>query len=232
MISHLLNTILMGILFFDYLERKFPEQLRNFATDVVYNALYLYSKTQIYITSVSKKITDFIESKPVLANIKNQIETILKPKNQIVTITEFIKNGEKISAEEANTCDFALFSWLSDDKKCVNKKIIYDINEPMIMAEFSNIRFILVELLIGDDKIYKIDFKTDDYNFYLVGNKFTKAFFVYYVNNYLNIQTPISENDKYSLRIIDHEINKVEYEFTDKNESIILERNHYKLLGI
>jgi len=222
----------MGILFFDFLERRFPEQLRTFATDVAYNALYLYSKTQICITSFSKKFTDFVESKPVLANIKNQIETILKSKNQGVTITEFIKNCEKISSEEANTCDFALFSWLGDDKKCVNKKIIYDINEPMITSELSNIRFILVELLIGDDKSYKIDFKTDDYNFYLVGNKFTKTFFVYYVNNYLNIQIPLSENDKYSLRIIDHEINNVEYEFTDKNESIILERNHYKLLGI
>lgn len=232
MISHLFNTILMWILFFDFLERRFPEQLRNFATDVAYNALYLYSKTQIYMTIVSKKITDFVESKPVLANIKNQIETILKPKNQVVTITEFIKNGEKISAGEANTCDFALFSWLCDDKKCVNKKIIYDINEPMITSELSNIRFILVELLIGDDKSYKIDFKTEDYNFYLVGNKFTKAFFVYYVNNYLNIQTPISENEKFRIRIIDHEINNVEYEFTDKIETLILERNHYKILGI
>jgi hypothetical protein len=39
-------------------------------------------------------------------------------------------------------------------------------------------------------------------------------------------------NDNYSLKIIDHNVVAIEFEFTDKNESILLEKNDYKLLNI
>ena len=86
----------------------------------------------------------------------------------------------------------------------------------------------LIEFKAGDN-IYKIDLETDIFNYYLIGNRFTKDFFVYYVKKYINKNNTINENDKCSVKIIDHDVNNIEIEFTDKNESILLEKNGYKL---
>jgi len=145
-------------------------------------------------------------------------------------MTEFIKNGEGLSLEQANASDIALFSWLGDDKKCIHKKIIYDVDEPMTMAECSDIKFMLLELCIGEKK-YKVDLKTDHYNFYLVGNKFTKQFFLYYLKQCIKIDAPINDTDIFSLKIIDHNVNSLAIIFTDKNESIVLEKNGYKVIN-
>jgi hypothetical protein len=41
------------------------------------------------------------------------------------------------------------------------------------------------------------------------------------------------DNDnKFIIKMIDHDVNSIEFEFTDKNESIILEKSGYKLLNI
>lgn len=225
MISYLLNSILISILFADLLERKFPEQFRTFLTEVTFNAFYLYSKMQIYFMRVNKNFNDFVESNPALLKIKIGLDAIMKPKKGVVTKTEFIKNGE---GEDGANCDFSIFSWLSNDKSCVNKKIIYDINEPMTMSECSDIKFMLIELQVRE-KTYKVDLKTDNYNFYLVGNKFTKQFFIYYLKQYLKIDESINDTDIIQLKIIDHDVNIINIEFTDKNDSILLEKIGYKV---
>ena len=229
MISHLLNSLLIGILYADLLERRFPEQFRAILTDVTFNALYLFSKAQIYFVRLNKNFNEFVKSNPTLLKIKTDLDNLIKPTGEVITMTEFIKNGERLSLEEANASDIAVFSWLGQDKQCIIKKIIYDINEPMTMADFSDIKFMLVELCIGE-KSYKVDLKTDHYNFYLVGNKFTKQFFLYYLKQCIKIDAPINDTDIFSLKIIDHNVNSLAINFTDKNESIVLEKNGYKIL--
>ena len=102
-----------------------------------------------------------------------------------------------------------------------------NVDEGFDKPEASDIRFMLVELKIGE-KTHKIDFKTDDYNYYFVGNKFTKEIFIYYlrVNGYKDL---INNDDKYILKIIDHDVNMITVDFTDKNESIVLEKNSYRI---
>ena len=165
MISYLLNSFLIGVLFADLLERRFPEQFRIFLTEVTFNALYLYSKLQIYFVRANRNFNEYIESNPTLLKIKSKLDNIMKPK--VVTLSQYIKNGEYLQLEHASECDFVLFSWLSDDKKCVNKKIIYDLNEPINMAECSDIKFMLIEIQIRE-KTYKVDLKTNDYNLSLI----------------------------------------------------------------
>ena len=48
MISQLLNSFIIGVLFVDMLERRFPENFRDVLTEVTLNTLYFYSKLQIY----------------------------------------------------------------------------------------------------------------------------------------------------------------------------------------
>ena len=138
---------------------------------------------------------------------------------------EYIKNGILSTDLSMAECDFALYSRLDDSKSCLNKKIVYDLDESIDVYDVSTIKFLLVEFKIGE-KTYKIDLKTDTYNFYIVGNKFTKQFFQYYLTEILKIT---ESADKFSLHIIDHEVNDVEIDFSDENDHILLEKAGYKL---
>ena len=60
----------------------------------------------------------------------------------------------------------------------------------------------------------------------MVGNKFRKHFFQYYLTEILKI----TENtDKFSLHIIDHEVNTVDLDFSDENDHILLDKTGYKV---
>ena len=85
---------------------------------------------------------------------------------------------------------------------------------------------------IGDNSSYKIDLKTDEFNFYIIGNSFTRQFFVYYLKQILKINEEIKDDVIFSLKIIDHDVNTVELDFIDKNEGILLEKSGYKLLKL
>lgn len=237
MISHLLNSFFIGVLFIEMLERRFPTKFQNLMIVVSYNSIYYYSKLQIFFGQIKRDLDIFIEKNPSLLKIKEKLEAfILKPTCQRVT-RYFVKNSKLCNSSDKNSIepDFIILSCLTSDKKCMNKKIIYnkndDINnDDILINEISDINFLLIEFKVGDNKTHKIDLKTEDYNYYIVGNKFTKDFFIFYLNEYLKFNYDIIDTDKCSLILIDHDVNKIEIDFTDKNESILLEKNGYKLL--
>ncbi len=226
MISHCVNSFLIGILFVDMLERRFPQQCINVLTEITFNVLYLYSKIQIQMVKLSIRFHTLIESTPILLFIQNALHDIVNPVKQRVTVTQFIKDGH-INTTNDKDCDFVLFSWFDCDTKCINTKIVYDINEPLTVSECSDIKFMLIELQIGENKTYKIDLKTSEYNYYVVGNKFTKPFFRFYLKYHLKNYSVINDTETMTLRIIDHEVNTFTINFTDKNEYIALDKSSY-----
>lgn len=232
----IINTFLLGCLCIEMIERRYPEHFRTILTDITFNAFYFYSKAQICFNKANKKLHDYIESNPTLSKIIHYIESKLTlSKNKTEThilgfsgMTIFIKNGE---LSDYDNCDFALFSQSHPDNKCANKMIIYgDINTPITMADVSDIKFMLIEITFREDT-YKVYLKTDVFNFYLVGNIFTKSFFVYYLKQIISIREHIKDDDVIQLKIIDHNVDTLEITFTDKNESIILEQNGYKVIN-
>ena len=230
MISHLLNSFLIGILVTDMIERRFPEQFRNFFITLSYNMIFYFSKLQIFVFKLNEQINQIIETSPALLKLKNDINSLVECKPGKVLMYEFIKDGkitEFWDFDSVNKPDLMIFSWLDNDNKCVNKKIIYE-NGCANVAEVSDIKFMLTEIKIGESEPHKIDLKTDKFNYYLVGNKFTKSFFIFYLKHYLEVDD-ITSDTQMTLKIIDHDINKIEIDFTDKNESILLEKNGYKL---
>ena len=130
--------------------------------------------------------------------------------------------------EKLTDYDFIIYSSLENNRKCINKKIIYDINKKYEMTFISNVRFILVEFKFGNN-VYKINLKNDKFNYYIVGNNLIKAFFIYYIKFYFNVDN-ISLDENCSLMIIDKDVNKLEFEFTNKNESILLNENDYSFI--
>jgi hypothetical protein len=220
------------------LERRFPTKFQNFIIGLSYNSIYYFSKLQIFFGKIKRNVDIFIESNPDLLKIKESLETVFsKPTSQQV-IRYFVKNSKLYNLSDKNIAepDFIILSCLSSDKKCMNKKIIYNTDANMnniddiLIDERCDINFLLIEFKVGDNQRHKIDLKTEHYNYYIVGNKFTKEFFIFYLNEYLKFDTDIKDTDKCSLRLIDHDVNNIKLDFTDKNESILLEKNGYKLL--
>lgn len=230
MLYFLLDSILKCILIADVIERRFPNEFRNCIVETSYNLIYLYSKFEMFLSKTNCKLKKIIEENPTLSKLKQDFDLLMRPEKSLMF--EWVKNGQlcDIISTDNNDLDFdfILFSWLNDTKKYINKKIIYDKNEGTSLSEESEIKFILVELKIGDI-IHKVDLKTNEFNYYLVGNKFTKHFFTFYLKQYLKITQEIKDDDKITLKIIDHDVNTVELYFTDKNEYILLEKNGYKL---
>jgi len=232
MIFHLLNSFLIGVLLSDFFERRFPDHFRTIMANLVYNIIYWYSKLQILLTQICNKCITFIETNPSLSKLTKQLNTMMKS-NKHIAMMEFIKNGEV--ADDSINYDFVLFSWIGDNK-IVHKKI-YKMDEPLVPSEQSDIKFILVELCVRE-KTFKVYLKTDFYNFYLVGNKFNRPFFIYYIKQYKHIgenitdTSDISNTDTISVKLIDHDVNTIQLDFTDDDQGILIEKDHYKIVNM
>jgi hypothetical protein len=233
MLTTLLRTGVLAILLNDYLKRNYPEKYQELIVTFSYNLIYLYSRVQILYMNLIKVVNKKIEENPNLLKMRNDLDSLMKPKSGIVTMLEYVRNGNSINIisdknpdKSIEDCDFMIYSWLHDSKSCVNKKLMYDLKESLSFSEVSDIKFFLVELKIGDNK-HKVDLKTNDFNYYLVGNKFTKKFFMYYLREHLKNNDEIKDDDKFSIKIIDHDVNTVELDFTHQNESILLGKNGY-----
>jgi hypothetical protein len=231
MITHLLKSFLIGILFIDMLERRFPIQFQNFMINISYNSIYYFGKLQIFFGKVKRDIDIFIENNPSLLKIKQKINLLISKSETQQVRRYYVKNSKLYNLSETNSVepDFMILSWFNTDTKCINKKIIYNKDDDILSAEKSNIKFLLMEIKIGNNNSRKIDLKTDYFDYYLVGNKFTKVFFIFYLKHYLQYYDDIKDSDKITLRIIDHDVNTINLDFTDKNETILLEKNGYKL---
>jgi hypothetical protein len=231
MLTTLLRTGILAILLNDYLKRNYPNKYQEMIVSISYNLIYLYSKAQILYANLIRVVNKKIEENPNLLKLRNDLDLLLKPKSGIITMLDYIKNGNSVDKGDDN-CDFMIYSWLDDTKSCVNKKLVYDLKEPLSFSEISDIKFFLVELKIGENNSHKIELKTDEFNFYVVGNSFNKQFFIYYLKQILKISEEIKDDDKFNLKILDHNVNTIDLDFTDKNENIILEKTGYKISNL
>ena len=226
-IANFLRTILFATLLNDYVKRTYPKKYEDFLVTASFNAVYAFSVIQIKIKQVQRYI---LNANPGLTKL---LETYNK--TRIKNTIDFILEGKIIFSttiltpdiDHPKNHDFIIYS----DSKTINKKLLTEVSvDENYDYEMSDIQFMLVELKIGNNT-YKIDLKSDNYNFYVVGNCFTKKFFVYYLTEILKPTQQFDNDNKFIIKIIDHDVNSIEFEFTDKNESIMLEKNGYKLLN-
>jgi hypothetical protein len=214
-----INSFLIGVLLADLIERRFSTDLiRNFIINSAFNIVYWYSKIQI-------ELNKYIESNLTLSMIKTYINECNYKK---VNMFEYIdETGEPTDGKMKSI--FYIYSSPGADKKCSNKNIIHNFNKEVkeVILENSDVKFILTEISF-EDKSFKVDLKTCEYNFYLIGNKFTRQFFMYYLKQYLNVKN-INNDIIIRMKLIDHDVNMKEITFNNDNVSIILEKNSYKI---
>jgi hypothetical protein len=125
--------------------------------------------------------------------------------------------------------DFILFSDfdnVSRNNTCINKKIQKSIETNNFSYEISNISFILTEIIIGD-KTFKVDFKTKEYNYYVVNNIFNDKFILYFLNKYYSYEIKDFQPEtikRFTLNVIDHNVDT--YEF-DKGINVKIQKDGY-----
>jgi len=174
------------------------DKIVNSFMSISYNCIYYYSKAQIMLRQLQEKLGP-------------------DDTNDGKWIYEFVKDG-KPHYDAVTNYDFSIKCLLKN--RVFLKKIMYpgdkEVDEHFLRTfEESDIRFLLVEFTVGEKDSIKIDLKTDDENYYLVGNKFNKLFFMYYVMKLREFNNIIiGENDKCSLKIIDHDVNELKIDFT------------------
>lgn len=228
MIYQLLNSFFIGSFLTTVLAIRYPQEFSVIVTDITFNAIYLYSKIQIYVKKLNKKMDNFIDETPSLLHVKKYLSSIFTVNH--VLESKFVKNGEFLCLKDASESEFALFSSLCNKTHCVNKKIVFDLDKLDTTFECSDIKFMLVEINVGG-KQYKVDLKTNDYNFYLVDNKFTRQFFIYYLKQHLHIKEPINYKE-FKVKIIDHDANLLNFDFSSelyKNKCIVLNKTGYNV---
>lgn len=233
-------TVILGVylsMFFDfrslnghYLD-KVLNDISSFLTHTALSGFYVYSKFQIGFNKGKVKTMNIIHSHPILSEITNRFSSFLYPPKSHSPIPSFsaIKNGDKVNFAELNDYDFVLYSLTTPPDPYENIKIIYDDNINL-KAPFtkSNLKFISIGIIFNN-KAYAVDLKTDVYNYYLVGNRLTKHFFIYYLKHHLELKEQVSFDDPFTVEIIDHKahIFKINYG-KNKNDYIEFEKDIYE----
>jgi hypothetical protein len=226
----------LSILLNDFFERrcpdeyrKFIEKLHNLLISLSYNCIYYYSKLQILLFKSKDDLNRLVDNNPTLSNLRDEINKLLsKNTSDKPKLTHYFVRDSYIYNNENSEKYFVI----CDDAKQVpiSKRIIYDesySDAGTIDFVKSVAKFLLIEFKI-DDEVFKIDLSTNEFDYYFVGNKFTKEFFIYYVKTYLKSDLSVTPDSNCSIKFIDNDVNTRGFEFTN-NQSINLLHDNYSI---
>jgi hypothetical protein len=188
---------------------------------------------------IKRKVNEFIDANPP---IKKFISDMYNCSGRDLEI-EHIVNGDvsgkykrtqSLPVTRDKATELLIFSDLSTNEKCVNKKILQpDID---FTYQISSVQFILFELRFTvktETKCIVVLLKSDTYNYYIVNNIIDKKFLKYYLKNYAYdsvTSEEINEINTFHVKIIDNDVN-IEI-FDIKNEvRLIVKENKYIIVS-
>jgi hypothetical protein len=251
-----ISLIILTIAFYEFLktynENLFNEirnNVKSLGIKFIYNLIYIYSFAQIKYNQLYNYALPFFNyPKKDCINIETRVE-LFNTEMHLCSIFDkkYFEPFEKLtdlSQELSNTINIQKFnknliiiSELSNatntTNKCINKKIICSLDLENCDRKFvaSEITFIALYLNYNDVR-YNINLKTDNFNYYLVGNVINLDFLRYYVKYVLNDPAFIikdTDTASYKLELMDHNVNMIEL---NAEQSIIIEKNGYNITNI
>lgn len=235
-----LKTSALLILLNDYFKRTYPEKYETLLVEIPLQMIYIYSKCQIMSGKIQRKVNEFIDANPP---IKKFINDIYKYSDTRDLEIEYIVNGDvsgkyKRTQSLPDTRDKAnemlIFSDLSTNEKCVNKKILQpDID---FTYKISSVQFILFEVRFvvkTETKCIVVLLKSDTYNYYIVNNIIDKKFLKYYLKNYASdsvTSEEIKEINTFHVKVIDNDVNIETFDIKGEN-CLIVKENEYIIVS-
>jgi len=242
------NNFLVGGIFgylLRFTENKYPDETNSvkqrvydYGITIAYNALYIYSGTQIWITRVKNDynarvlplIKDFLKEKFNYDFDKKATD------NDTSYYVEFIANGiqlsrhnfsfknnnqgeilSNINAAEPKEYDFFILNDNVSGKK--NRILYYEIPGNLFYKEHPQSQKFLSFDLEYNGETHEVPLTSTDYNFAIVGNCIDREFVMYFLKNVLNIAIPENlhaSNIVYNIHLIDSNVNVVNLDQTDE----------------
>lgn len=198
----------------------------NIMLQVLFYLIQLYSQCQIYFIKC-KKYFDLILKPLQQFKLFQKHNILIMDLNGNINLYNFNKlNFEK----DLSNISFCVYTNLNHNiilKSGDNYQKIDD-------YEISNFKFVLIELIIND-KIYKIDLKTNEYNYYIVNNIIDINFLIFFLNYHLKVDGLIGRysfnksvpgKKKIILKIIDQNINTHNFEISH-SKFILIKKDTY-----
>jgi hypothetical protein len=183
---------------------KYPGFYKQVVVGIAYNVIRLYSKAELFYRNNIKSLT-LINKDEFVSFISN---------NTIVVVLE---KDEILNLEECPEYDFIMYE---DSKN--NRSFMYDLYEEGVVCEKTDYTFVLFEVII-DEETYKIELKSETYNYYVVGNVFNKTIISYLLKTYFDLD----DVTEYKVRLLDHNVESIEF---DEQKSLELNREAYKII--
>lgn len=227
------------VLLNDYFKRNYSQEYENVFVTVSLKLIYLYSKNQIYFKRYYLNVYKMIETNPNVENFTNNIlypimdkiytksttrNTIHKVKYQEMQMKYYTDDTASYFEEEPD----CIYIYSDNTNVCSNKVIMH---KPPFHSnyEVSNIKFILFELIYNNTS-FKINLKSEEYNYYIVNNIIDKHFLIYYLTHHLSrgnlTKEEIPKTDSFSVKLIDQDANSREIEISNNN-FIIIKKDTY-----
>ena len=225
------QSLFTCVLFVEMLERRFPSQFSSFMTECMYQSIYFYSKLQLWFTKLQVTITRWMEQSPIVLSCLKQFS-----EHQPITQTiQYVNNG--VFTEDKSKIDFAVVSWYDNKKgtNIVNKCVLYKDVDDMssVSKEVSNVGFILVEVHFGEKHIFKLNLKTEQYNYYMVHNMFGQLFLLFFLKHHLGTDLSGINVVDMRLKIIDHNVNVTTIDFKKYPSAYIeLRKTDYAVVNV
>ncbi len=171
----------------------------------------------------------------------------------IKTIISFFNEGDLIKKQELSTMfndlaelevfqdkndnendyDLITITIISKNEDNINSNILTVVNIITVVNkqtpthpysfELSNIKFIACYVK-QDDISYTLDLCKDNTNYYIVGNVINCAFIKYYLKNVLNVTIDNNIPFKYTLEIMDHNVNMI---YLTEKDDIVIHKDDY-----
>jgi len=115
-----------------------------------------------------------------------------------------------------------------DYKIIINVKMLdweYEYHE-LLHHKQADYKFIMTEIII-DDRKFLIHFTTDKYNYLIVNNNIDKYFINYFLKTHYNELVKDLEIEKYAIRIVDHNVNIIEF---DSSKTLVIKETEYVII--
>ena len=177
-------------------------------THLSYEGIKIYSKLQLYFT----KKYDIIKNNLILWNIikkKNNIKYQVIKNNY--TCEVFLKDLYILNCNYCNYIDYIIYT--DQTSPISNISFYFNIPNDFIYTK-CNYKFISVNLNISGT-CYDIKLHSENENYFITNNRINKFTLSYILKNQFN---KIIENEPYTLRFIDQNVNREE--ITEKDEII------------
>jgi len=222
-----------------------------------WTSFLLIKKYNITINNIMFSLTDNIIYYKSLMDIKYKLykKKILFYMRDIGFFKEnndifFIKDGTCLFSSNSNLIsnlditendrsildyDFILYNNFDIEMDILNNIILHSRNKSDynflhpkdFNLAYSEIKFLLIELIFDDEYHFKIDLKTSYYNFYIINNVINNDVIAYILNFYYNsIIDSKYLNETFEVSILDDVANEIIL----NKKSIVLGKNDYKLI--